>query len=567
VHHIRSVLAALLTVVCFQVQAFDTYNPQTQQLSIPTVMIGSATFTNMAVGVTLGDIVVAPNGTSANSSVDTHSPVLNQLTIPKVVVGSNTYYNVVVTVGNLVSIGGVTGADTYSASLGEVTIPAVQVGSTVYTNVVITVGSILSHGGGMPQNSLDIYAATSHQLTIEAIQMGDTVFTNPIITPGSIKRVGGQHPVESVLYSFGGNPLSTTDSLAPFDGLILGIDGNFYGTAGLGGAHGAGSVFKVTPAGVESIVYSFGDSGAGDGSLPAGNLVQGSDGTFYGTTTSGGSSGAGTVFKVTPAGVESILFSFTGAGDGTIPESTLILDAEGNLYGTTQAGGEHGDGTIFKVTPQGGETVLWSFSGATDGQAPAAGLTPGNGDGYYYGTAFKGGTHGAGTAFKIPVGGGTLTVLHTFGSSGTDGALVYAGLTLGHDGNLYGVTVNDENATGGTVFRLTTGGTLTTVYVFTGSGSQASTDGAAPYGNLVEDSNGNFYGTTLEGGLYGQGTVFKITPAGTEVQLYSFSGGVAGSTDGTGPDGNLVFGANGDLYGLTSGGGVNDYGAVFSLIP
>ncbi len=561
----RYLSAALLMVVAFHAQAFDTYNTQTQQLSIPSLTVGEATFTNMVVGVTLADIVVAPNGTAASTSADAYNPAENQLTIPTVQVGSKTYYNVVVKVGNLVSIGGVSGADTYNAGLGEVMIPAVLVGETIYTNVAITVGSILSHGGGMPQNSLDVYNASSKQLTIEAIQMGGTVFTNAIITPGSIKGVGGHQSVESPLYAFGPYVGANSDADVPLGGLILATDGNFYGTASGGGAHGAGAVFQVTPAGVESIVYSFGDNGAGDGSLPAGNLVQGSDGSFYGTTIVGGSADQGTVFKVTSEGVESVLYSFTGAADGAGPESTLVLDRDGNLYGTASGGGAHNDGTVFKVTPQGAETVLWSFSAATDGQAPAAGLTLGS-DGNYYGTTFKGGAHGSGTAFKITPAG-ALTVLHAFGSSPSDGVSVYAGLTLGRDGNFYGTTVNSVSNSGGTVFKLTPGGALTIVYTFTGAGAHPTTDGAAPYGNLLEDDKGNFYGTTLEGGPAFQGTVFKITPAGTEVQLYAFSGPVAGGTDGMGPDGNLIFGANGDLYGLTMGGGVNDLGTVFSLTP
>jgi uncharacterized repeat protein (TIGR03803 family) len=566
VHQIRFLSAALLTVVAFHAQAFDTYNTQTQQLSIPIVTIGSATFTNMVVGVSLADIVVAPSGSSADdTSVDAYNPLNNRLTIPTVKVGSKTYFNVVVTVGNLVSIGGVTGVDTYNAGLGELTIPAVQVGETIYTEVVISVGSILSHGGGMPRSSLDVYNAASHQLTIEAIQMGSTVYTNAIITPGTIKSVAGQMPAESVLYSFGGNPYSATASQAPLAGLIQALDGNFYGTASGGGAHGAGTVFKVTPAGVESIVYSFGANGAGDGSLPAGNLVQGSDGSFYGTTITGGSAGQGTVFKVTPQGVESVLYSFTGAGDGAGPESTLVLDSDGNPYGTASGGGTHNDGTVFKLTPQGTETVLWSFSGATDGEAPAAGLTLGR-DGNYYGTTFHGGAYGGGTIFRITPTG-TLTSLHAFGGTSGEPVWPYGGLILGSDGNFYGATVNDENATGGAVYMMTPAGTVTILHEFTGLIS--SGDAAVAYAPLVEDVNGNFYGTTLEGGLYGQGAVYEITAAGTELVLYSFAGVgvVAGRTDGMGPECNLVLGTDGNMYGLTTGGGVNGEGAVFRLVP
>jgi uncharacterized repeat protein (TIGR03803 family) len=561
----RFVSGPLLAVAAFHAQAFDTYNTQTQQLSVPTVKVGSATFTNMVVGVSLADIVVAPSGSSADTSVDAYNPLTNQLTIPTVVVGSTTFHNVVVTVGNLVSVGGVTGADTYNASLGEVTIPVVQVGGVFYTDALITIGAILSHGGGMPKSTFDIYNASSHQLTIEAIQVGGTVYTNAIITPGTIKSVAGQTPAESVLYSFGGNPFSLTASLAPLAGLIQALDGNFYGTASGGGAHGAGTVFKITPAGVESIVYSFGANGAGDGALASGNLMQGSDGTFYGTTLIGGTSGQGTVFKVTPQGAESVLYSFTGGNDGGGPESNLVLDSEGNLYGTASGGGTHNDGTVFKLTPQGTETVLWSFSGTTDGSAPAAGLTLGR-DGNYYGTTFHGGQYGGGTIFRITPTG-TLTSLHTFGGTSGEPVWPYGGLILGQDGNFYGATINDENATGGAVYRMTPAGAVTILHQFTGLISLG--DAAVAYAPLVEDVNGNFYGTTLEGGIYGVGAVYEITAAGTELVLYSFTGGgaVAGSTDGMGPECNLVLGTDGNMYGLTTGGGVNGEGTVFRLLP
>lgn len=564
-HQIRVLSVALLTVVALQAQAFDTYNTQTQQLSIPTVTSGNATFSNLVVGVTLADIVVAPNGTSANTSVDTYNPLNNLLTIPTVQVGNKTYFNVVVTVGTLISIGGVRGADSYNAGLGEMTIPAVQVGEMIYTDVVITVGSILSRGGGMPQNTLDVYNISSHQLTIEAIQMGSTVYTNAIITPGTIKSVAGQMPTESVLYSFGGNPYSATASQEPLAGLIQALDGNFYGTASGGGAHGAGTVFKVTLAGVESIVYSFGANGAGDGSLASGNLMQGSDGTFYGTTLLGGSSNQGTVFKVTSQGAESVLYSFTGGNDGGGPESSLVLDSDGNLWGTTSGGGTHNDGTVFKLTPQGTETVQWSFSGATDGSAPAAGLTLGR-DGNYYGTTFHGGAHGGGTIFRITPTG-TLTSLHAFGGTSGEPVWPYGGLTLGSNGNFYGATVNDENTTGGAVYMMTPAGTVTILHEFTGLISLG--DAAVAYSPLVEDVNGNFYGTTLEGGLYGQGAVYEITAAGTELVLYSFAGVgvVAGRTDGMGPECNLVLGTDGNMYGLTTSGGLNGEGTVFRLVP
>lgn len=558
--------AALLTVFAFPSQAADTFNPQTQQLLIPAVTVGGATFDNMVVGVTPADIVVRPTGSTPFWSVDTYNPVNNELTIPTVNVGGATYFNVVVKAGSLISIGSVTGADIYSAAAGTVTIPEVQLGGVIYTNVVVTISSIQSHGGGMPKNTIDVYTPSSHQLAVAAVSAGGTVYTNVLVTPGTIKSVGGQLPVESSLYSFGIS--DGTDSLHPYGALLQGADGNFYGTAYSGGTNGIGTVFKLTPAGVESIVYSFGPSGSGDGELPEGGLVQGSDGTLYGTTTEGGE-GDGTVFKVTPQGVESVLYSFAGGNDAVSPGSGLVLDAAGNLYGTTFSGGTHGFGTVYKVTPQGKESVLWSFADVPDGSYPQSNLILWT-DGNFYGTTQSGGTAGKGTAFRITPAG-SLTILHSFGVTAGDGISPLGGLTPSPNGNFYGTTTSGgafyESSYAGTVFKMTPDGTVSILHSFPGQNAPAGVDGSNPEGTLLLDGNGNLYGTTYDGGAYNSGILFKITPAGKEIILYTngLAGAIAGNTDGNFIQSGLILGTDGNLYGNAPSGGANGTGVIFTL--
>jgi uncharacterized repeat protein (TIGR03803 family) len=242
---------------------------------------------------------------------------------------------------------------------------------------------------------------------------------------------------ESVIYSFAvySEPADSQSAL------IQGTDGNFYGTSYFGGTSGNGTVFKITPAGAETVLYSF--AGGTDGSNPSA-LIQASDGNFYGTTGAGGTSNAGTFFKITPEGVETVLYSFKGgASDGAGP-SALIQASDGNFYGTTGAGGPFGFGTVFKITPARVETVLYLFgSGDYDGAYPT-GLIQAS-DGNFYGTTSGGGSLinryvniGGGTVFKITPAG-VETVLYAF-KGGTDGAHPEAALFPGRDGYFYGTT-------------------------------------------------------------------------------------------------------------------------------
>ena len=377
---------------------------------------------------------------------------------------------------------------------------------------------------------------------------------------------------ETILHSFTGGK----DGKTPFAGLVKGSDGNFYGTTQLGGVSkfgvigcggsGCGTIFKITPQGQETVLYNF--AGGTDGAKPQAVLIQGNDGNFYGTTNGGGKNGFGTVFKITPQGKETILhsFSFVGGSDGAIPVAGLIQGSDGNFYGTTSVGGGlgcvggYGCGTIFQMTPQGGYTSLYRFTGGTDGALPVAGLIQGK-DGNFYGTTGSGGANNFGTVFKITPQG-QETVLYNF-AGGNDGVAPLAGLIQGSDGNFYGTTGDggiEWSKSGelgyGIVFKITPQGQETILHNFAGGN-----DGAEPKTGLIQGSDGNFYGTTV-GGKHANGTVFKITPQGQETILHSFNVG----KDGKYPYGELIQGSDGNFYGITTnGGGSVDGGTVFKL--
>lgn len=347
------------------------------------------------------------------------------------------------------------------------------------------------------------------------------------------------------LYSFTG---AAGAGAFPLAGLIEGSDGNLYGTTQAGGNdNGDGTVFQITPEGAETTLYSFAGPPS-DGSNPVAGLTLGSDGNFYGATNAGGANGDGTVFEITSAGAETVLYSFAGGtNDGAGTQAGLVEGSGDTFYGTTDGGGASGDGTVFEITSAGTESVLHSFAGgSSDGAYPVAGLILGN-DGSLYGTTKVGGANGDGTVYKITPDG-TKTVLYSFAGGGSDGAYPVAGLILGSDGNFYGTTEDGGPNSYGTVFKITPDGIETVLYFFAGG----SADGANPYAGLIQGTDGNLYGTTREGGANGYGTVFEITLDGTETVLHSFAG--AGG-DGLYPVGGLIEGDDGNLYGTTDGGG------------
>jgi len=379
----------------------------------------------------------------------------------------------------------------------------------------------------------------------------------------------------TTLYNFCSQS-NCTDGAIPYAGLVQGADGNFYGVTYVGGTSqlcadngsniGCGTVFKITPGGSLTTLYNFcSQSNCTDGAFPYTALIQASDGSFYGTTVVGGASGAGTIFKVTPGGTLTTLYSFcpqSGCPDGAEPFGALLQGSDGNFYGTTYLGGtgqsctlNNGSsecGTVFKITPSGTLTTLYNFcsqSNCTDGDSPNGALIQAS-DGNFYGTTTYGGANqactngngdtGCGTVFKI-TSSGALTTLYNFcpQSGCADGAEPGSGLIQGTDGNFYGTTIFggansscSENDIGcGVAFKITPGGTLTTLYSFC---SQSNcTDGTLPYAALIQGANGNFYGTTLAGGgTNNYGTVFTLSAGGGTGNQGSFayiagSGGVS----------------------------------------
>jgi uncharacterized repeat protein (TIGR03803 family) len=341
----------------------------------------------------------------------------------------------------------------------------------------------------------------------------------------------------TLLYNFGAH---TGDPLYPFwEGIIAqGRDGNLYSTTMDGGANGWGATFKITTGGSLSVPFSFSADGT-----PEGGLILGADGNFYGTTQSGGANTVGQIFKLTPTGTLTVLYTFSGGSDGSGPFASPIQGADGNFYGTVTSGGT-GFGTVYKMTPTGTLTTLHSFA-STDGANPHAPLLLGN-DNNLYGTTWVGGTSGKGVMFKITPGG-AFRVLFNF--DGTHGANPNGPLVQGTDGNFYGTTTNGGIANSGVVFKITAAGKLTVLHSLNGTG-----DGSQPLAGLVQATDGNFYGSASAGGSSvcsgGCGTIFKITLPSTFSTVYSFD-----DSSGASPAVTMIQHTNGLLYGDAENGG------------
>jgi uncharacterized repeat protein (TIGR03803 family) len=349
------------------------------------------------------------------------------------------------------------------------------------------------------------------------------------------------------------------DGALPSADMILGKDGNYYGTTeGAGGVKDQ-VIFRATPAGVVTVLYTFGSitNSSGqplDGDFVEGGLVQGSDGTLYGTSSDGGASAAGTIFSLTTNGVFTVLYSFTGTSDGSGPEGNLVFGKDGSLYGTTLGGGDTaGDGVIFQITTNGNFTVLFTLD-AADG-SPNGSLVQGS-DGYLYGTAA--GDTGFGTVFKVSTNAnvtGDFSTLYSF-SGGADGAFPEAGLALGTDGSFYGTTSGGGTLSDGTVFKIVP--TTTNFIILT---NFAGTNGSFCMAPLTLGKDGNFYGTTDGGGTNDNGTLFQVTPSGVLTRLWLFNG----ANDGSNPDNALISGGNGVFYGLAENTGPGGNGTFFRL--
>jgi uncharacterized repeat protein (TIGR03803 family) len=383
--------------------------------------------------------------------------------------------------------------------------------------------------------------------------------------------------VESVLYSFG----AKGDGYSPLAGLVMDEAGNLYGSTPSGGTLGYGSIFKLTRDTQSnwnySLIYNF--KSVTDGWGPQGGVVLDGAGNVYGTTAAGGitSCSCGTAFELSPSSsgtyTKTTIHNFSGAEQlGTI--AALVLDSQGNLYGTTPFGNGHlnisDKGTVYRLSPSSSGwtyTVLYGFP-ASDGAEPEAGPTF-DSAGNLYGTTASGGSTEAGTVYELsPSGNGVWTekLLYTF-RSGNDGAFPRSNIVMDGTGNLFGTTSGGGSSTGsGTVFELSPNGTgwkETILHAFQSNGI----DGTFPWAGLTRDASGNLFGTTYTGGTYGFGTVFKMTlsSSGTwsESVLHSFTGGA----DGSQPYAPITIDAAGNLCGSTVYGGAHSVGAIFVLSP
>jgi len=384
-------------------------------------------------------------------------------------------------------------------------------------------------------------------------------------------QTDGSSPLGGLISDSSGNRYGTTSA---------GGSNACYGQAG------CGTVFKLASSGAFSSLYDFGGELKKDGDAPYSALVADAAGNLYGTTELGGGVAkcyrkpCGTVFRLTTAGSESLFFTFRSSKFGQMPIAGLTIDRSGNLYGTTVAGGRGACdcGTVFEIKADGKEKVLHSFKGGSDGSGPwYAGVILDASGNLYGTTVFGGGTGcggaGCGTVFKITPNG-TETVLYAF-AGGSDGANPEGGLLADGAGNIYGVT-QDGGGTGcdggcGTVFKISSEGVESVLHAFAGGN-----DGGYPEGALIEDNAGNLFGTTViggdtgctENGGAGCGTLFQLEPDGTETVLHAFAGG----TDGVSPQAGLMADSAGDLFGTTLAGGNTDCsglgcGTVFELSP
>ena len=381
-----------------------------------------------------------------------------------------------------------------------------------------------------------------------------------------------------VIYAFTGG----IDGSGPPAGVTMDAAGNLYGTAFGAGAQRYGTVFKLShqnSSWVFAPLYSF--QNVPDGANPGARVIFSPNGALYGTTYAGGAGcngvGCGTVFKLTPPATfcrnvlcswdETVLHRFEGGNDGFSPFAEVVFDRAGNLYGTTYGGGTYDSGTVYQMTSSGAEGVIYSFTGGSDGALPQADVIL-DSVGNLYGTTSTNGAYG--TVYELTPSGSRWIehTLHGFENYGM-GASPIGGVIFDASGDLFGTTVYSGSNGGGTVFELTPLGGIwafTVTYALHGNGNEG------PSANLILDSDGNLYGTTYVDGAYGFGGVFKLTRSGSEwtyTSLHDFTGG----SDGGGPLGQVIFGANGNLYGTTAlGGNLADCdgvgcGGVFEITP
>lgn len=391
---------------------------------------------------------------------------------------------------------------------------------------------------------------------------------------------GAQAQTETVLHSFAGPSTGGTgaDGALPYEGLVMDSSGNFFGTTDQGGDYGYGTVYELVNSSgtyTEKILYSFSDAN-GDGANPFYcKLVMDSSGNLFGTTEAGGTDGMGTVFEMVNSSgtyTEKVLYSFLNSNnDGQFPYAGLVMDSSGNLFGTTAFGGTDLAGTVFELVKSSGtytEKILYTFTGLNgDGSQPYAGLLMDN-SGNLFGTTYAGGANTEGTVFELVNSSGNYTekVLYSFASSGGDAHTPQTGLVMDASGDLFGTTTfGGAQPHVGTVYELvysSGSGTYTEKVLY--SFTDANGDGADPFSGLITDASGNLYGTTEAGGASFQGTVFEmVNSSGNYTEKVLYS--FTGTNGDATPYSTLTMDSSGNLYGTTSGVGVSGNGTVFEI--
>jgi uncharacterized repeat protein (TIGR03803 family) len=444
-----------------------------------------------------------------------------------------------------------------------------------YTQINPTLDPNLSYSDSTVQAG-DTYYYVTTAVDNQGVQSAYSNQTEAIIP-------GGGPGSENVLYNFAGG----NDPKLPYAGLVFDQAGNLYGTSEFGGTNNQGAVFEIIPNSngnwTESILYNF--TGGEDGGQPYGSLVFDSSGNLYGTTNFGGSTncqlGCGTVFELTHGSsgwTESVLYTFSGASDGGEPYAKLLFDSAGNLYGTTLLGGNIGSvcssgcGTVFKLTRGSSgwtESVIYAFEGGTDGASPYDGLAF-DPAGNLYGTTYAGGAANTGTIFKVTPGssGWTESVIHSF-NGGYDGTYPYGDLIFDAAGNLYGTTFQGGHAGDGIVFKLSptakNGWRERLLHAF------ADAPAGNPVAGLVMDASGNLYGTTMLSASEtscggGCGTLFELAPVSGGGWTYKVIHQFGHASDGYHPTGDLILDSSGNIYGTTQAGGAQGSGLVFEII-
>jgi uncharacterized repeat protein (TIGR03803 family) len=351
---------------------------------------------------------------------------------------------------------------------------------------------------------------------------------------------------EKVLFNFTGG----TDGSEPTGTLVQDAAGNLYGTTLNGGAQGLGVVFRLAASGKEKVLHSF--NGGADGVNPLAGPILDTMGNLYGTTSVGGSQNLGIAYKLDSSGNETVLHTFGVGADGANVPAGLIEDEAGNLYGVTYYGGAYGVGTVFELASSGSESVLYDFTGQTDGGDPDTSLVQDTAGNLYGATR-----DGCGVVFELTPTREDFVLLDLGDSLDNPGGCDLRGdLVRDAAANLFGTTYYGGASGYGVVFKLDPSGNETVLHSFSGG-----MGGANPQSGLVQDAAGNFYGTTYNGGPYGLGVVFKLDSSGNESVLHYFAGGA----DGANPYGGLLLDAAGDLYGTTRFGGTSGHGTVFKI--